>query len=66
MKTVLASSFGVSDQFKLILYFTDDQGGARIEICPFECVDFKCIVSKSLDVPEIDNVSQFVPTWITC
>ena len=40
LRSVMASSFGVSDQFNLIFYCADGDKTGKIDVVPYDCVDY--------------------------
>ena len=50
LESAVVSSFGVSEQFRLVLYSNTEEKGGFIEVRPFECVDFKCMVGQPLKI----------------
>jgi hypothetical protein len=55
----MASSFGVLDKFALVLYSEDVEGKGKIEVRPFECVNYEC----SYSVLEIKVVAEGID-WV--
>ena len=50
LESAVVSTFGVSEQFRLILYSNTEEKGGYIEVRPYECVDFECVVGQPLKI----------------
>lgn len=61
----MASSFGVSDQFNLIFYCADGDKTGKIDMVPFDCVDYQCTFDLEKMKIVAEGTDEIIPTLIS-